>query len=162
MRFLLTVPALALLLAACAPATTGPTLQVAAPPLFRRGDTLLISGRDQNEDALSGTIVLSSAPVYRSSSDSWRFDARGGYVILAGPVTGGPSQFWDTSDPRREKACIVFSPVSQDAPVGTRRLTPRLTGVGIAGSTAELKAVFAKLSGSGTKLTGGVCTVTRK
>lgn len=163
MKVLPTIPALSLLLIACTPATAGSTTQTSAlPTLIRQGDTLVISGRDQNNASISGTITLNRTPVYRSGSDSWRFDAAGGYVILASQTTEGTSQLWDTSDPRREKGCIVFGSVAQDGPGGTRVLKPSIRGVGIAGSSDELNAVFAKLSGSGTRLAGGSCTVTRR
>ncbi|WP_309571299.1 hypothetical protein [Deinococcus sp.] len=154
----------ALLLSACAPSATGkPATQTSTlPTLIRQGDTFMISGRDQNNDAMSGTVTLARAPKYKASNDSWEFNTPGGYVILASQTTGGTSQFWDTRDPKRNKACIVFGSVAQDGPGGVRGLKTTISGVGIAGSEAELNAVFAKLSGSGTKLTGGSCTVTRK
>jgi hypothetical protein len=152
------------LLAACAPSATGgskaqtPTL----PTLIRQGDTYVINGRDQNNDAMAGTVTLTGAPTYDRSNDSWFFSSKGGFVVLGSQATGGTSQFWDTSDPKRHKACVIFGSVAQDGSGGVRSLKSSISGVGISGSEAELKAVFAKLSGSGTKLSGGGCTVTRQ
>ncbi|THF86646.1 hypothetical protein E7T09_11165 [Deinococcus sp. KSM4-11] len=164
MRFSLLALVPAFLLAACAPSATGSsTAQTAAPTgLIRQGDTLTIGGRDQFNEPMNGTIVLKSAPVYNRVSDSWKFDTDTYYVYVSSPAGTGTSQFWDNSDPKREKACIVFGGVAKDGPGGGRVLKTPITGVGISGSEAELNAVFAKLDGTGVKLTGGTCTVTVK
>lgn len=163
MRPLLSLTVLAsALLSACAPSAGGPSAaqDPAVPTLIRQGDTFMLEGRDQNDNAMSGRIELVGSPRYRSSSDSWSFDGLDGYVIL-GSQNGGTSHFWDTSDPKRHKACIVFDGVAKDGPGGVKVLRTPVTGVGISGSEEELNAVFAKLRGSGQKLVGGACTVTR-
>ncbi|MFC6661053.1 hypothetical protein [Deinococcus multiflagellatus] len=60
----------------------------------------------------------------------------------------------DIRDPLRILVCIVRQPY--DANIR------EYAGVSVAGARDELKAVFAKLSGSGTQLVGGDCTVQRE
>ncbi|GHF50777.1 hypothetical protein GCM10017781_29130 [Deinococcus metalli] len=148
-----------LLLAACAPSATTPSTSSGTRTGLKgplpTGETWTISGLDQNNNKISGKVKLSGGPTYRDGDRRWDYDGDNGYILYY-EKDGGSSTFrvWDVSDPKRLVACYIFRPF--DAAQKT------YTGAGLAGTQEEISAVFAKLSGTGTVLTGGNCTVTRE
>ncbi|MVN85947.1 hypothetical protein GO986_04130 [Deinococcus sp. HMF7620] len=136
-----------LLLAACAPTTTVNDLK---GPLVE-GERWTITGADQNNDKMSGEVVVPAAPDYDRTDRRWAYEDANAYIRYT--ESNQHFEVWDTRDPKRLLVCIVRQPYS----AGVREYV----GVSVAGAMADLDAVFAKLSGTGTKLTGGDCTVKR-
>ncbi|MBZ9750045.1 hypothetical protein K7W42_04125 [Deinococcus sp. HMF7604] len=146
MRSLLLLPAL--FLAACAPAAT--TADVLKGPLVE-GERWTITGRDQFNEKVEGEVVVPAAPDYDRTEREWSYEDARAYIGYT--ESNRHFQVWDTRDAKRLVVCIVRQPY-----IGGVREYP---GISVTGSMADLDAVFAKLSGTGTKLTGGDCTVKR-
>ncbi|GAA0512905.1 hypothetical protein [Deinococcus depolymerans] len=149
MRFLSLLP-LTVLLAACAPSAT--TEDTFKGPLVE-GEQWTISGSDQNNKPLDGKVVVPGAPQYDRTDREWYYRNEGARIYFQ--ERSGEFQVWDTRNPARFVICIVRAPYRYD------EQQRRFAGISLSGSLAEINAVFAKLSGSGTRLTGGDCTVTR-
>lgn len=156
-RAALPVLSAALLLAACAPSATpgSSRVQTGLEGPLPVGETWTISGLDQNNETITGKVTLTDPPTYRDGDKRWDYDGDNGYVLYY--QNGGSDatfRVWDISNSKRLVACYVFSPYS-----ATQKT---YSGAGLAGTEQDINAVFAKLSGSGTRLTGGSCTVTRE
>ncbi|ALW87740.1 hypothetical protein [Deinococcus actinosclerus] len=143
---------LSLLLASCAPTATTATEQPQGPLV--EGETWTITGLDQNNDKMEGRVVVPADPRYDRTDRDWTYYSRTARIYFT--ESTGEFQVWDTSNPERFLICIVRSPA--ETYTATKK---QYSGLSVAGSMADLNAVFAKLSGSGTKLTGGSCTITR-
>lgn len=148
MRHTTLILGLSALLASCAPSTTD-TSPLKGPLV--EGETWSISGFDQNNDKMDGRVVIPANPDYDRTDREWIYSSGAARVYF----TESDKQFqvWDTSNPKRLLLCIVRKPFDP--------YLRRYDGISVAGSMAEINAVFAKLSGSGTKLIGGSCTVSR-
>lgn len=142
-------------LLACAPSASSDTAssQVLRGPL-PAGETWVISGLDQNNNKMEGKVTLTRSPSYRDRDKRWFYGGDNGYAVYYEQATGTSTfQVWDMSKAERLVACYVFRSFSADQKI--------YSGAGLAGTEEEIDAVFAKLSGSGTRLVGGECTLTR-
>lgn len=156
MKLPLTVATLlSTLLVACAPAaSSGGAESGALRGPLPTGETWTISGLDQNNNKIVGQVKLTRAPTYRDSDKRWFYGGDTGYVLYFDEASGNATfRVWDVSKSERLVACYVFRQFSADQKT--------YSGAGLAGTEEEINAVFAKLSGSGTRLTGGNCTLTR-
>ncbi|PNY81514.1 hypothetical protein CVO96_09070 [Deinococcus koreensis] len=142
-------------LVGCAPSASSGTANAQAlqGPL-PLGETWVIGGLDQNNNKIEGKVTLTRAPSYRDSDQRWFYGGDTGYALYYEQATGNATfRVWDVSKSGRLVACYVFRPFSADQ--------KSYSGAGLAGTEEEIDAVFAKLSGSGTRLVGGECTLTR-
>lgn len=148
---LLPLLTLTALLASCAPGMI--STEPPKGPLVE-GERWTITGLDQNNNRLEGNVVVPANPSYDSTDREWYYRTAAARIYF----TEGTNEFqvWDTRDPSRLVICIVRAPYRYASQQNT------FPGISLAGSMADINAVFAKLSGSGTRLTGGDCTVTRQ
>ena len=149
---LLPLPLLTLtvLLASCAPGVT--TDEALKGPLVE-GEQWTLTGRDQNDNKFEGQIVVPSDPSYDGTDREWYYRNAGARIYFE--ENSSAFQVWDTRDQQRYVICIVRAPFRYDPQQKT------FSGISVTGSLSDINAVFAKLSGSGTRLTGGDCTVKR-
>ncbi|WP_221091103.1 hypothetical protein [Deinococcus aquaedulcis] len=147
MRALFLLPAL--FLAACAPAATGP--EDLKGPLVE-GERWTITGFDQNNNKMNGEVVVPAEPDYDRTDREWLYSSARASILYT--ESSNWFSVWDERDASRLVICIVRSPYNA--------VTREYSGIGVSGTMEELRAVFAKLSGTGVKVVGGDCTVKRE
>lgn len=151
--------ALPLLLAACAPATSGnvSTTSVNAPDApVKPGDTWEVSGTAASGDKFTGTVRLNKVSPSRSERGTYSYDADDGFVswrengfmwVYTSDTAGG-----------RINTCITYN--------ARPGIAGPYSAYAVVGTGAEVQSLFTKLGNSdnpyGVLGSANACTITKK